>query len=71
MPYYEDPDTGEVYWQSGSRRYSIGTNPRARTLIKVAKKVNKLLHQYYQLFRHAGLIKIPHRTEYRQYRRRR
>lgn len=51
------------------KRYSIGTNPRLGTLIKVGRRVDKITGRFFQRARHAGLIKIPHRTQYRKYRR--
>lgn len=48
------------------RRYTIGANPRLRTLIKVSRHTNKITKQFLNTARHAGLIRIPHRTQYRR-----
>lgn len=53
------------------KRVSIGANPRVGTLIKVAKRTDRLTRQLMSRFRHAGLLQQPHRHSYQPYRHRR
>lgn len=55
--------------KSRRKRYSIGTNPRLGTLIKVSRRCDNITSRFLQRARHAGLIKYPGRTVYRRSRR--
>lgn len=52
------------------RRYSIGTNPRLGTLIKVSKRCDKITRRFGSRMRHAGLIRTSTRHSYYPVRRR-
>lgn len=64
-------DNQKVTLRRRRRRYSIGSNPRVGTLIKVAKFTDKLTRKMHNRFRHAGLIKMPRRHTYHPYHKRR
>ncbi len=57
-------DSGRKATKRKHKRYSIGSNPRLGTLIKVDRHCNKILARFVSAARHAGLIKVAGRTQY-------
>jgi hypothetical protein len=55
---------GRAASRKRSRRYSIGANPRLGTLIKVDKRCNTILKRFINQARHAGVLRVPTRTQY-------